>query len=238
MRKYIFPTADESLFYDNGDPQFKTARIGYLRIANEESRWHSRMSHLENEKFRANLAEAVEFAERENLMQTAAENEKEYADGGRFVLENKDYLFAFRCMPDVKYCFVYNKNEVKFMTNKTIKVVMVEPNKPAYVTEIGRDYKSLQEAVGGGLIEPIGFLHDPDAIMVGNEEAKLIGMEGNRRFLEGIVAGPFFICGDNGEDFCSLTDEQCEEYVQLFSQPHEITPEEVKLDLRIDLIGF
>ena len=119
-----------------------------------------------------------------------------------------------------------------------MKVVMVEPNKPAYVTEIGSDYESLRKAVGGGLIEPIGYLHDPDAIMVGNEEAKLIGMEGNRRFIEGIVAGPFFICGDDGEDFCSLTDEQCEEYVKLFAQPHEITPEEVKLDMRIDLIGF
>ncbi len=26
--------------------------------------------------------------------------------------------------------------------------------------------------------------------------------------------------------------------VQLFSQPHEIMPEEVKMDMRIDLIGF
>ena len=238
MRKYIFPAADQSLFYDNGDPQFKTARIGYLRIANEESRWHSRMPHLENEKFRAALAEAVEFAERDNLIRTAAENEKEYANGGRFVLENKDYLFAFRCMPDVKYCFVYNKNEVKFMTNKTIKVVMVEPNKPAYITEIGRDYKSLQAAVGGGLIEPIGFLHDPDAIMVGNEEAKLIGMEGNRRFDEGIVAGPFFICGDDGEDFCSLTDEQCEKYVRQFAEPHTITQDEVEQDMKIIILGL
>lgn len=238
MRKYIFPTADQSLFYDNDDPQFKVARIGYLRITNEKSRWHSRMPHLENEKFRANLDEAVEFAEREKLMQTAAENEKVYANGGRFVLENKDYLFAFRCMPDVKYCFVYDKNEVKFMANKTIKVVMVEPNKPAYVKEIGRDYKSLQAAVGGGLIEMIGYLHDPDAIMVGNEEAKLRHMDGNRRFLEGIVAGPFFICGDDGEDFCSLSDEKCDEYLRVFAEPHTITPEEVEQDMCIKIIGL
>ena len=143
MRKYIFPAADQSLFYDNGDPQFKTARIGYLRIANEESRWHSRMPHLENEKFHVDLAEAVKFAERENLMRTAAENEKVYANGGRFVLENKDYLFAFRCMPDVKYCFVYDKNEVKFMTNKTIKVVMVEPNKHAFITALSYTHLTL-----------------------------------------------------------------------------------------------
>lgn len=123
------------------------------------------------------------------------------------------------------------------MKDKTMKVVMVEPNKPAYITEIGTDLKSLQEAVGG-LIEVIGYLHDPNAIMVGNEEAKLIGMEGNRRFLEGIVAGPFFICGVSGEDFCSLTEKQCEEYVRLFSQPHEITQDDVKQDIRITLIGF
>lgn len=238
MREYIFPTVDSSLFYDNGDPQFKTARIGYLRITSKKSRWHSRMPHLENEKFRAALADVVEFAERENLMQAAAVNETERVDGGRFVLENKDYLFAFRCMPDVKYCFVYNKNEVKFMTNQTIKVVMVEPNKPAYVTEIGRDYKSLQEAVGGGLLEPIVFLHDPDAIMVGNEEAKLRNMEGNRRFLEGIVAGSFFICGDDGEDFCSLTDEQCEKYARQFAVPESITQAEVEDDMKIEISFF
>lgn len=119
-----------------------------------------------------------------------------------------------------------------------MKVVMVEPNKPAYVTEIGNDLKSLQKAVGGGLIEMIPFLHDPDAIMVGNEEAKLIGMEGNRRFIEGIVAGPFFICGNDGEDFCSLSDEKCEEYVRLFAKPHAITQDEVKQDMRIEIIGL
>ena len=123
------------------------------------------------------------------------------------------------------------------MESNTMKVVMVEPNKPAYVTEIGNDYESRRNAVGG-LIEVIPFLHDPDAVMVGNEEAKLLGMEGNRRFIEGIVAGPFFICGDNGKDFCSLTDEQCEKYVQLFSQPHEISQDEVEQDMRITLIGF
>lgn len=124
------------------------------------------------------------------------------------------------------------------MKNKTLKVVMVEPNKPAYVTEIRSDLKSLQAAVGGGLIEMIGYLHDPHAIMVGNEEAKLRNMDGNRRFLEGIVAGPFFICGDDGEDFCSLSDEKCEEYLRVFAEPHTITQKEVEQDMCIKIIGF
>ncbi len=123
------------------------------------------------------------------------------------------------------------------MNEEKMKVVMVEPNKPAYITEIGSDLASMQEAVGG-LIEPIYFLGD--AIMVGNEEAKLIGLDGNRRFGNNIVAGPFFICSekmtDNGTVFCSLSDELCEKYVQHFAQPQEISQDEVQRDMGFTLI--
>ncbi len=122
-----------------------------------------------------------------------------------------------------------------------MKVVMVEPNKPAYVTEIGSDYKSIHNAVGG-LIEPIYFLNERGVVMVGNEEAKLLGMQGNRRFPEGIVAGPFFICGEemteDGMDFCSLSDELCEKYVRQFAQPQEITQDEVEQDMKIEITFF
>ena len=123
------------------------------------------------------------------------------------------------------------------MNEERMKVVLVEPNKPAYITEIGSDLASMQEAVGG-LIEPIYFLGD--AIMVGNEEAKLIGLDGNRRFGNNIVAGPFFICSekmtDNGTVFCSLSNELCEKYVQHFAQPQEISQDEVQRDMGFTLI--
>lgn len=118
-----------------------------------------------------------------------------------------------------------------------MKVVMVEPNKPAYITEIGDDYQSIHDAVGG-LIEPIYFLHERGVVMVGNEEAKLRNMAGNRRFPEGIVAGSFFICGDNGKDFCSLSDEQCEKYVHQFAEPESITRQEVEDDMKIEITFF
>ena len=118
-----------------------------------------------------------------------------------------------------------------------MKVVMVEPNKPAYATEIGDDYQSIHDAVDG-LIEPIYFLHERGVVMVGNEEAKILGMDGNRRFSKGIVAGPFFICGDNGEDFCSLSDEQCEKYVRQFAEPENITRQEVENDMKIEIKFF
>ena len=123
------------------------------------------------------------------------------------------------------------------MATEMMKVVMVEPNKPAYITEIEHSLKGMKEAVGG-LIEPIYYLDEPRAVMVGNEEAKLIGMEGNRRFGERIVAGPFFICGDNGEDFCSLSDELCEKYVQKFAVPESISQDEVEQEMGITLIGL
>ena len=123
------------------------------------------------------------------------------------------------------------------MATEMMKVVMVEPNKPAYITEIEHSLKGMKEAVGG-LIEPIYYLDEPRAVMVGNEEAKLIGMEGNRRFGDRIVAGPFFICGDNGEDFCSLSDELCEKYVQKFAVPESISQDEVEQDMGFTLIGL
>lgn len=127
------------------------------------------------------------------------------------------------------------------MASEMMKVVMVEPNKPAYITEIEHSLKGMKEAVGG-LIEPIYYLDEPRAVMVGNEEAKLIGLEGNRRFGDRIVAGPFFICGEkmteDGMDFCSLSDELCEKYVQKFAVPESISQDEVEQDMGITLIGL
>lgn len=120
----------------------------------------------------------------------------------------------------------------------TYKIVYVEPNRPAYATEIGSDYKSLSRAVGG-LIETI-YDTDDEVVYIGNDEAKLIGMEGNRHMSNGvgIIAGPFVIIGDAGEDFRSLTDEETEKYINKFSQPENITKEEVQNDMGYRIFGF
>ena len=125
------------------------------------------------------------------------------------------------------------------MSDRTMKVVMVEPGKPAYITEIGSDLKSMQKVVGG-YIEAIDWLGD--AVIIGNEEAKLMGMEGNRRFGSQIIAGPFFICGqcetEDGADFCSLPDELCDKYVRQFAVPESITQDEVENDMYAIFIGM
>ena len=110
-----------------------------------------------------------------------------------------------------------------------LRVIMVEPGKPAYETEIENTLEAEQKAVGG-LIEPI--YNEDDTILVGNEESKLMGMQGNRRIGDGssIIAGPFFVCGDTGEDFRSLTDAEVEKYMDRFAEPEDITDEEVQRD--------
>lgn len=116
------------------------------------------------------------------------------------------------------------------MTPEQYRVVYVEPGKPAREMMIGSDIKDLQKAVGG-LIEII-YAHNDRTVLVGNDEAKLIGMEGNRRLDTGsIIAGPFFVIGNAGEDFRSLTDAEVDRYLQHYAQPHEISQEEVQADM-------
>ena len=111
-----------------------------------------------------------------------------------------------------------------------MRVVYKTPRNTPLDIRILDDLDSLQNAVGG-LIEPI--YSEPEGIaLVGNEEAKLIGMKGNIRIGNGssIIAGPFFVCGDNGEEFVSLTDEQVKTYMDKYAEPEIISDEEVQND--------
>ena len=121
------------------------------------------------------------------------------------------------------------------MAEKKMTVVMVEPGKPAYKMEIGTDLESLQKAVGG-IIDILGIGNKVNIVF--NDEGKLIGLEGNRRVGEHIIVGNFFICGEKGEDLCSLTDEQCEKYCERFAQPEEITQDEIEDDTYAFVISF
>ena len=133
------------------------------------------------------------------------------------------------------YCDSIGFQQVDFDESLTPKpdnlmtVVYVEPHKPPYIAEIEHTLEAEQKAVGG-LIEPIYL---GDVCLVGNEEAKLIGMEGNRRIGDGtsIIAGPFFICGLTEDDFRGLTAEEAEKYMIQFREPEEISREEVEADM-------
>lgn len=121
----------------------------------------------------------------------------------------------------------FKKSEVKTMPeNNTEKmtVVMVEPNKKAYLTEIGTELEDLQRAVGGGYIEAI-YPFEDNVGLICNEEGKIIQMPLNRALKDeegniyDVVAGPFFIAGLTEDNFGSLTEEQAEKYLEMFRVP-------------------
>lgn len=104
-----------------------------------------------------------------------------------------------------------------------MKVLMVEPHKNAYVADIGNELNAMQKVVGGS-IEAAYFFDDPVALVC-NEEGKINGLELNRSVrnedneIMDIVAGTFFICGLNEDNFDSLTSEQMEKFKKMFFNP-------------------
>ena len=140
------------------------------------------------------------------------------------------------------YCNTVGFKPITFDESQTqkpdnlLKVVYVEPGKPPFEAEILHTLEAQQKAVGG-FIEPVYL--DDDITLVGNEESKLIGMAGNRRLDNGsIIAGPFYLVGDTGDDFRSLTDEETRRMMERFEQPEDISPEEVEADTGFYFISF
>lgn len=113
-----------------------------------------------------------------------------------------------------------------------LTVVMVEPHKTPYVTEIADTLSALQKAVGG-YIEVVG--NGDGTLIICNEEGKLQGLEGNRRIHDGmsIIAGTFFVVGDDGENFRSLTESEVKRYMDRFKNPEDIDQDEVEADMGI-----
>lgn len=134
------------------------------------------------------------------------------------------------------YCDTVGFKKVDFdesLTQKPddlIRVLYVEPNKPAVVGEMQRTLDAIQRAVIGRYEQ---VYMDDNTVVLSNEDAKLIGMQGNRRYNndENIIAGPFVVVGAGMEDYESLTDEQVEKYMQKFGEPEEISDEETMSDV-------
>ena len=104
-----------------------------------------------------------------------------------------------------------------------MKVLIVEPMQEPYVKEIDAGLKSLQKEVGGRIQALYPF--EEEAAVVCNDEGKINGMELNRVLRDDngriydIIAGPFLICGLDGDRFGSLPDELISKFSEQFKQP-------------------
>lgn len=119
-----------------------------------------------------------------------------------------------------------------------MRIVVVEPNKPAYEKLLDCSEGKLRpmQKVVDGLIEPVYYLNDPNAIIWANEEARICEMQPNRKF-DGkqAICGTFFISGDTGEDSISLTDEQVKKYTEKFKKPDKFSEREINEALRCEI---
>lgn len=117
-----------------------------------------------------------------------------------------------------------------------IRILKIEVGKAPYVKEMTNNLKGIQAEVDG-LFECV--YQEDGCIAVVNEEGKINGMTLNRRMGNDIIAGPFFICGDSEDgEFISLTDEQCEKYMQDFKEIQEFTGDEPEAQPRMRFISF
>ena len=116
-----------------------------------------------------------------------------------------------------------------------ITVLKVEPNKNPIITTIRNDLDSLQKAVSigadyQGLIEI--FPIDDGVVILCNEEGKLIGLEGNRRIGSDIIAGVFYVVGEDGHgNLVSLPKDLLQAYQRRFWEPEHYTPGDVERSL-------
>lgn len=103
-----------------------------------------------------------------------------------------------------------------------MKIVVVEPQKPAYTKEIESGLESLQREVGG-LIQEI-YLYGDKVALICNEEGKLHNLPPNRLLYDDtgevydIIAGTFLVVGLTEDNFGSLTEKQIETYLEVYSK--------------------
>ena len=121
------------------------------------------------------------------------------------------------------------------MKQKEITVLMVEPGQHPKVTTLKNDLDSLQKAVSigaeqQGLIEIIS-LENGDCILC-NEEGKLIGLDGNRRFGDDILTGVFYVMSETSDgDLKSLSKDKIKLYSVRFWEPEAFSREDIEAAL-------
>ena len=104
-----------------------------------------------------------------------------------------------------------------------MNVLMVEPGKAPYETQIGDDLRSMQAAVGG-YIQAVYPYEEPVALIC-NEDGKMNGLPLNRALRDSdgdiydIIAGNFFIAGLGQSNFTDLSHELAEQFAEQFRQP-------------------
>lgn len=97
-----------------------------------------------------------------------------------------------------------------------IQVLKVEPGHVPELVSMPNTLEAFQAAVGG-YIEAVGL--DANAVLLCNEEGKIMGLPANWQLCGDTIAGTFLIVGAEDGAFCSLTDADAAHYAEQFAEP-------------------
>jgi len=141
------------------------------------------------------------------------------------------------------FCDRVGFEQVKFKPEKAhkpdnlLRVVALEPGKPAYEAEIVDDFRAFQQAVGGYFEVAYPFMDN--AVLVANEEGLINGMEANRVIHDNLYVGPLFIIGDSDDgNFKSLTGKQVQQYLAEFQSPELFEQQDADEDMDSGMTGM
>ena len=119
---------------------------------------------------------------------------------------------------------VFEPEEAKPYRKESIRVLMVEPGKKAYETEIGTSLNELYAALNCECIQTF-YPYEDLVVIVCDDEGKLNGSRANRAIygedgkMMDIICGKFFICDCSTSDFKSLPADMMEKYKKQFLLP-------------------
>ena len=120
--------------------------------------------------------------------------------------------------------------------DKTIRVLIIEPEKAPYEAEIADTLVAMKQVVGG-YIQAV-YPYEESVALVCNDEGKMNGLPNNRALYDGkgeisdVIAGTFFVCGLDEENFTSLSPEHMAKFQEKFHHPEVF----VRLDGKLVVI--
>lgn len=100
-----------------------------------------------------------------------------------------------------------------------MKIMIIEPNKQPYIEKIWNDLESLRKKIG----QEIEVIEYNKVLIVYNSRGLADNIPVNRYIDDLAIRGTFVITGNNTKelDFESLTEEQIEQYTEMFKLDRE-----------------
>ena len=89
---------------------------------------------------------------------------------------------------------------------KKLKVIICPAEREPYAANVSDSLEALQKIVGGYIKTVTVFT---DAVVICNEEGRILGLPENRSFFISGICGDCLICGVDGEKFASLSEPEC-----------------------------